>query len=98
VWIVAHPQKLRRDDSGKLPIPTPDAISGSAHFWNKADNALTVWRDLANPDSQNVEIHVQKVRFKNVGRSGIVDLTWDRITGRYHEPIGLRVVYGEHKE
>jgi twinkle protein len=100
VWIVAHPQKLRRDDSGKLPVPTPDAISGSAHFWNKADCALTVWRDLVDPHSQNVEIHVQKVRFKHVGRSGVVDLKWDRVTGRYHEPppkLGA-VTYGKHKE
>lgn len=87
VWIVAHPQKLRRDDGGKLPVPTPDAISGSAHFWNKADNAITVWRDLADVGSQDVTIYVQKVRFKHVGRSGFVTLKWDRVTGRYHEPF-----------
>lgn len=98
VWIVAHPQKLRRDDGGKLPVPTPDAISGSAHFWNKADAAITVWRDLNNLSSQDVRIYIQKVRFKHVGRIGKVDLKWDRISGRYHEAPTLQVVYGEHKE
>ena len=98
VWIVAHPQKLRRDDGGKLPVPTPDAISGSAHFWNKADCAITVYRDLANPESQDVEIHVQKVRFKHIGRAGMVRLKWDRVSGRYHESFGPRVAYGAHKE
>lgn len=83
VWIVAHPQKLRRDDSGKLPVPKPDSISGSQHWWNKADNAITVWRALDEPMKQEVQIHVQKVRFKHVGRPGVIELVYDRITGRY---------------
>ena len=87
VWIVAHPQKLRRDDSGKLPVPKPDSISGSQHWWNKADNALTVWRPLDEPTNQDVQLHVQKVRFKHVGRPGVVDLKYDRVTGRYHVPL-----------
>lgn len=86
VWIVAHPQKMRRDDAGKLPVPRPDMISGSQHWWNKADCAVTVWRDLHEPDSQEVEVHVQKVRFKHIGRPGLVNLKYDRVTGRYFEP------------
>lgn len=89
VWIVAHPQKLRRDEAGKLPVPKPDSISGSQHWWNKADNAITVWRPLDDPMNQEVQIHVQKVRFKHVGRPGVVELNYDRVTGRYHEPIRL---------
>lgn len=89
VWIVAHPQKLRRDDNGKLPVPTPDSISGSQHWWNKADNAITVWRELGDGDARDdVKIYVQKVRFKHIGRPGIVDLRYNRVTGQYaeHEP------------
>lgn len=83
VWIVAHPQKMRREE-GKLPVPKPDMISGSQHWWNKADCCVTVWRD---PEAltQDVEVHVLKVRFKHVGRQGVVTLKWDRVTGRYHE-------------
>lgn len=84
VWIVAHPQKVPREN-GKLPIPRPDMISGSQHWWNKADCAITVWRDLEKPDSQAVDIYVQKVRFKHVGRPGLVTLDYDRVTGRYNE-------------
>jgi twinkle protein len=87
VWLVAHPQKMRREDNGKLPVPRPDMISGSQHWWNKADVNVTVYRDMEDPDSPNVEIHIQKCRFKHVGRPGIVDLRFDRVTGRYHEPI-----------
>jgi twinkle protein len=85
VWIVAHPKNTPREN-GKLPIPRPDMIAGSQHWWNKADFAITVWRDMENQDVQNVDIHVQKVRFKHIGRPGVVTLKWDRITGRYFEP------------
>lgn len=85
VWIVAHPQKLRRESGGELPVPKPDMISGSQHWWNKADNAIAVWRDLSKPDSREVQIHVHKVRFKHVGRPGLVCLDYDRVTGRYFE-------------
>jgi twinkle protein len=82
---VAHPQKLRRDDAGKLPIPRPDSISGSQHWWNKADVALTVHRDMGDMPKQDVEIHVWKVRFKHIGSPGMVTLRYDKTTGRYHE-------------
>jgi twinkle protein len=97
IWLVAHPQKLKREE-GKLPIPTPDTISGSQNFWNKADNALTVWRDLNNLDSRDVTIFVQKVRFKHIGKIGSVILQWDRISGRYHEPVKEQLrLYGDHR-
>lgn len=85
VWIVAHPQKMRRDESGKLPVPRPDMIAGSQHWWNKADCAITVWRDMESPDGQEVDVHIQKVRFKHIGRPGVVSLRYDRVTGRYNE-------------
>lgn len=84
-FIVAHPQKMRREADGKLPIPRPDMIAGSQHWWNKADCAVTVWRDMETPDSPDVDVHVQKVRFKHVGRPGVVPLQYDRVTGRYSE-------------
>lgn len=86
VWIVAHPQKVRRED-GKLPIPKPDMISGSQHWWNKADNAITVYRDFERMDAPEVQVHVQKVRFKHVGRPGVVELRYDRVTGLYSESL-----------
>jgi twinkle protein len=87
VWLVAHPQKLRRDDNGKLPIPRPDSISGSQHWWNKADVAITVHRDMGDDPKQDVEIHVWKVRFKHIGSPGMVVLKYDKTTGKYHEPL-----------
>ncbi|MDE3049557.1 MAG: toprim domain-containing protein, partial [Nitrospirota bacterium] len=84
VWVVAHPQKLYRREDGSYPVPTPYDISGSAHWRNKADNCLTLWRNEKEPDKP-VQLHVQKIRFREVGKVGMVALQFDRITGRYKE-------------
>lgn len=92
IFVVAHPAKMPRDAAtGKRAIPTPYDIAGSAHWYNKADNIVTVHRDQVDK-SQLVEIHVQKVRFKNCGRVGLADLYYDRVTGRYHERAPLHIV------
>lgn len=87
-WIVAHPTKLSKmqDEDGKwiYPVPTPYDISGSAHWRNKADNCLAVWRDVV-ADNNLVEVHIQKIRFKENGRPGKVVLKFDRPTGCFSE-------------
>lgn len=89
LWLVAHPAKMPRMKDGTYPVPTPRDISDSAHFWNKADNCITVHRDQVE-GSQAVEIHVQKVRFKHIGRIGLGELIYDKVTGRYHEKPGVK--------
>lgn len=80
VWIVAHPTKLRKEevvfmDGSKgldYPIPTAYDIAGSANFYNKPDNIITVHRDkdkLRNPENR-VSINVQKARRKTSGKLG----------------------------
>ena len=85
VWIVAHPRTLYRDKDGKTPIPRAYDVSGSAHWFNKADNILCVWRETGEDATDEVQIHVQKVRFKHIGRPGVVYLRYDRVTGKYRE-------------
>jgi len=84
VWLVAHPSKLQRGKDGKLPVPTPHDVSGSANFWNKADNCVCVWRDQGE-NSAEVDIHVQKIRFRHIGRVGLATLRYNRVTGQYAE-------------
>jgi twinkle protein len=86
VWLVAHPTKLYRKDDGSYPVPTPYDISGSAHWKNKGDNCLTVWRDEHEPD-QPVRLYVQKIRFREVGTVGMVELRWNKVNGRYEAPL-----------
>jgi twinkle protein len=86
VWLVAHPTKLRKDEDGAYPVPTPYDISGSSHFFNKADACLSVWRD-ATDASVNTQVHVQKIRFAETGQIGRADFTYERETGRIREAL-----------
>jgi twinkle protein len=83
VYIVAHPNKPLKEPGGKIPVPNAYDISGSAHWYNIVDNIISVWR---NPEelSTPVQIHIQKVRFGEVGTSGTsVELEFNRATGIY---------------
>jgi len=80
VWLVAHPTKMKKDVigayAGKYPPPTPYDINGSANWYNKADNCLCVWRDV-DADSNKVQLHIQKVRYRAVGRPGVLELLYN---------------------
>lgn len=86
VWLVAHPAKLMKDKAtGKYPVPTPYDVSGSAHWRNKADNCLCVFREFTE-GNKLVDVHVQKIRFKEIGKVGVATLEYDYMTGRYSDP------------
>lgn len=85
LWLVVHPTKLQKDQrTGNYPVPTLYDCHGSAHFRNKADMGVIVWRDLTD-ESQPTEIHVQKVRFRECGNIGKAELYFDKVTGRFSE-------------
>ena len=86
IWLVAHPAKMLKDKAGNIPVPSPYDISGSAHWRNKADNCLTVHRDVA-AHNREVDVHVQKIRFKEVGKVGVATLEYDYKNGRYSDVI-----------
>jgi twinkle protein len=81
MWIVAHPAKMNLlEGLSKYRIPTPYDISGSAHWYNKADNCITVYRE-----EDCTELYVQKVRFKMNGSKGLVSLRYDTPTGVFYD-------------
>jgi twinkle protein len=80
VWVLAHPTKLRKEDDGSYPVPTPYDISGSANFRNKADNCFAIHRNFETNESS---IHVQKIRFREVGMIGSAKLSFNRESGTY---------------
>lgn len=72
-WIVAHPSK---PFPGKAPsAPRLLDISGSANWANKADFGLTYHRK--NPEVNEAELIVTKVRKGYPGRRGSVQVTYD---------------------
>lgn len=84
VWLVAHPAKLMKDNKGIYPVPDGYTVSGSAHFYNKADNIIAVHRDVSNPNAAT-EIHVQKIRSRWLGKRGVAYLKWRPECGRFKE-------------
>lgn len=85
IWVVAHPKKLQKKDDGEYPVPTPYDISGSAHWRNKADVCVSVWRSMEPGAMPGVEVHIQKVRNKNLGSLGNTFLHWQKSTGIFSE-------------
>jgi twinkle protein len=82
-FLVAHPTKIQKDKaSGKFEIPNLYSISGSANFYNKAANGITVYRDYENFIT---EVYIQKVKFKHWGQTGCCQLAWDKTNGRYYK-------------
>lgn len=84
IWLVAHPAKLLKDRDGTYPVPDGYSVSGSAHFYNKADNIVAVHRDMNNPNA-STEVHVQKIRSRWLGNRGVANLKWRPECGRYRD-------------
>lgn len=84
VLIVVHPTKLERQKDGNYPVPTLYDCEGSAHWRNKADNGLVVWRDF-HATHNEIEIHVVKIRFRQIGKLGVVTLRYEKPTATYRE-------------
>jgi len=88
IWLVAHPAKLMKDNKGIYPVPDGYTVSGSAHFYNKADNIIAVHRDLTIMQGAPTEVHVQKIRSRWLGKRGVAYLQWRPECGRFNEYAG----------
>ena len=85
VFVVAHPSKYHREKGEKKPVITLNDVKGASEWYAKADNGISIWRDEGERNSPT-EVHVQKIRFREVGRIGKADLWYDRISGRFTDP------------
>jgi len=81
IHLVAHPRKMQMKD-GAFEVPNYYDINGSANFANKADYCLTVHR---SKEVNQTEIHIEKVKFKNLGHQGVAFLKYDTPSGNYYE-------------
>ena len=84
LWIVAHPTKMIKDKNGEYPVPELYDIEGSAHWRNKADNGICVFR-VADESDEHTEINVQKIKYRYTGCIGKAILYYDQKSGRYYE-------------
>lgn len=84
LFIAAHPTKMEKGPGGEYGVPTPYDVSGSAHWRNKADTVITVWRKLAQPENW-CEVHIQKIRHRDAGKLGRCKLYWTPEAGTYSD-------------
>ena len=87
IWVVAHPRNLAKDTGGNYKAPTMYEISGGAHWRNKADNGICIHRSDYTRDE--TEVFIQKIRFKEVGRIGKVELIYVKDSGEYLDKIAI---------
>lgn len=85
VILMAHPSKRPKTKDGAIEVPNLYDISGSANFYNKADYGIIVHR---NYPEDLVEVHVQKVKFRNLGQVGTAHFKYNINNGRYTPVIG----------
>jgi twinkle protein len=83
VWVIAHPRNLVKDKKGNYQPPTMYEISGGAHWRNKADNGICIFREDFHLFES--EIFIQKIRFREIGKVGSVKLIYSKETGNYND-------------
>jgi hypothetical protein len=98
VIVVAHPTK-QPQDAGHNPLIGGYSLSGSAHWYNRADIG---WSVAANREEKTTHVNVWKVRFNFHGHPGECVLSFDPDTGTYSSPYGqaseLDSINWEHLE
>jgi hypothetical protein len=84
LWIVAHPTKLQRNkETGEYPVVSMYDISSSANWYNKVDNGIILHRTKDGI----VSVLVAKVKYRDFGKPGTVDMRFNFDTGQYEEII-----------
>ena len=87
-FLVAHPTKLTPDyQSDVYQVPKPYDISGGAHWRNKADQCLCVYRFVGEIDNSIVDLYIQKIRYKEDGSLGRVSFSSDPFTGYIYDNV-----------
>ncbi|MBX3583671.1 MAG: toprim domain-containing protein [Rhizobiaceae bacterium] len=82
VWMVIHPTKLKAPDGGREPVPGLYDLAGSAHWRNKADAGLVVYRDF---EKDCTFLIAKKIRRQPMcGRPGSVKLEFIGAARRFH--------------
>ena len=82
VWIVVHPTKIKAPPGeSKEPIPSLYDLAGSAHWRNKADAALVVYRDY---EKDQTTVFAKKIRFQpRCGEPGSVSFQFVGYSRRF---------------
>lgn len=93
VFMVAHPTKISNPSGGKEPAPGLYDIAGSAHWRNKADAGLVIYRDFEERCTYAMS---RKIRRQPVcGSPGSVRFWFSGATRRFDPVAGSYQTLGE---
>lgn len=83
-FLVVHPRKMnkQKDNPFKYEVPTLYDCNGSANFYNKSANGISVYRNFEESNT-TTEVHVMKVKFNHWGKIGSVAMNYDMRCGRF---------------
>ena len=97
VYLVAHPTKMQKDESGQYNVPDLYSVSGSADFRNQTHNGYSIYRNWANEDlgiEEGTDFYNMKTKFNFQGAIGEkISFNYSQVNGRYYvkgsaEPLG----------
>jgi twinkle protein len=85
--LIAHPRKMSKKPGKKVfEVPSLYDISGSANWYNIADNGICVYRHFNEKRISNiVDIHILKVKHKYIGQMGKIGFEFDYKSQSYIE-------------
>lgn len=81
VSVVAHPKNPVKDKDGNFGVPTLYDISDGAMWRNKADYGMVCHRP--NMAENRIEIYMQKLKYKWMGKLGMATLDYNYQNGRF---------------
>jgi twinkle protein len=86
IFLVAHPTKMRKNETGRYDLPQLYDVSGSADFRNQTHNGFSVYRNFANEnDEGSTEFHNLKTKMSFQGEiRGAVKFIYHVPTARYY--------------
>jgi twinkle protein len=93
-WVVAHPTKMPKQDSGGYAPPTAYDISGAAHWHNQSDAVVTVHRDF---ETNTIRVITRKIREQGLyGQIGEASFCFNENTRCFEEPVAPVIATDHH--
>lgn len=81
-FIIMHPTKLQKLENGQYPVCDLYNCKGASEINDKADVGITAWR---NKEEDYAELHITKMKFRNLGKNGHATFKFNINNGRYVE-------------
>ena len=93
--VIAHPNKTEKNTDGTYKPPSLYDLNGGAMWRNKADYGFCIHR----PDvrQHRIEVHIGKVKFKWMGKPGVINLDYDVQSGRFKDTFEKKFTLPEER-